>query len=131
MTTQKMSIRNVDPQRLVALNKRNRHVKLGNFTYEKHPIAAGDLIGNHFKIMLLDVNIKSTNGSSSVGGDIDTAVSSLKNFGFVNYYGRQRFDFERRSQIIGKTMVQMNWEQVSVKLIGLSIIQRECADHRL
>lgn len=100
-TTQKMSIRNVHPQRLVTLSERNRQVKFGNFTYAKHPIAAGDLIGNHFRIMLINVN--SPTGSPSITEDIHKAVTSLKNFGFINYFGRQRFGFEQGSQVIGKT----------------------------
>ncbi|XP_037040563.1 pseudouridylate synthase 7 homolog isoform X2 [Bradysia coprophila] len=109
-TSQKISVRNVDPQLLAAFSERNRHVKLGNFTYENHPLKYGDLTGNHFRILLLDVT--SPTGSSSISDDIHKAVTSLTHFGFVNYYGRQRFGFEHRSQTIGRAMVQMNWEQV-------------------
>lgn len=112
ITSQRISIYNVKPTILVQLSKKSRRIALGNFTYATRPLVIGDLLGNHFRILLL--NVRSQNNSiSSINEVVDKAVTSLKEFGFINYFGLQRFSFGyHKNQIVGKTILQMNWEKV-------------------
>ena len=51
-TSQLVSIRRVEASRLAALNRRLRGIVLGNFAYQKQPLALGQLYGNRFQIVL-------------------------------------------------------------------------------
>lgn len=111
-TSQRISIYNVEPHRLADLFENKRRIRLGNFAYATKPLTPGDLSGNHFRILLL--NVTSPCGSTPITNDIDKAMNSLKEFGFINYFGLQRFSFGHKNQLIGKAVLQMNWEQVIV-----------------
>lgn len=111
-TSQRISIYNVQPHRLVDLFDNSRRIALGNFVYATKPLTPGDLSGNLFKILLL--NVTSPCGSTPITYDIDEAMTSLKEFGFINYFGLQRFSFGHKNQVIGKAVLQKNWEQVIV-----------------
>lgn len=83
VTVQQVSAYKVSAERLHGLNNTLKNLCLGNFRYAKEPLQLGDLSGNHFVITLRNV----------IGRDEDIAdaMLSLKNNGFINYYGLQRF----------------------------------------
>lgn len=47
-----MSLDRISAERLSHLNKCLMNLKLGNFSYKKHPLKLGELQGNHFTVVL-------------------------------------------------------------------------------
>lgn len=82
-TSQWICIKKMDPSKITQAARRTFGVKVGNFKFCPNPIKLGDLSGNHFRIAL-----RSIKGDE---GEIEKSLESLKNFGFINYYGLQRF----------------------------------------
>lgn len=83
-TVQKICVQYTRSERLSGLNRRLKCIALGNFSYSETGLNLGDLKGNEFTIVIRDVVNKSD-------GDIDEACTSLKERGFINYFGLQRF----------------------------------------
>lgn len=92
LTTQRVSIKCVLADRLKrAVNKLNafkphnrdstqQRVEIGDFEYKTEPIQLGDLNGNRFTIVLRNI---------SLDQGVDSALQSLRDNGFINYYGLQ------------------------------------------
>jgi tRNA pseudouridine13 synthase len=74
----------VSAARLRATSGRLPGVLLGNFRYSKTGLQLGSLAGNLFTIVLRAV-------ASSDCGAVMLATRRLKETGFVNYFGLQRF----------------------------------------
>lgn len=83
VTVQEVRAYRIQAQRLKGLNKTLRGITLGNFEYCQDRLTLGQLSGNHFIITLRNVT-----GSNE---NIEQAMDSLINVGFINYYGLQRF----------------------------------------
>lgn len=109
VTSQLMSVRKTRAERLLALGTM-RGVKLGNFVYKNKSLRLGHLKGNHFRIA-----IRCIDADDEV---IQATVSSLKETGFINYFGLQRFGVSRTvpTYVVGKAMLQDNFKQ-AVELI--------------
>ncbi|KAK2096421.1 multisubstrate pseudouridine synthase 7 [Saguinus oedipus] len=73
----------ITAQRLAHLNKCLMNFKLGNFSYQKKPLKLGELQGNHFTVVLRNI--------TGTDDQVQQAMNSLKEIGFINYYGMQRF----------------------------------------
>lgn len=78
---------------------------VGNFKFAKEPLRLGQLKGNHFTIALRNV--------TATDDEISAALTSLRDNGFVNYYGLQRFGTVATvpTQEIGKALLQGNWNE--------------------
>jgi tRNA pseudouridine13 synthase len=83
ISTQRVSVKKVKAEKLQGLNKILRNARLGNFEYSNEQLNLGDLNGNHFKIAM-----RSVIGNRDL---IENSLKSLQSFGFINYYGMQRF----------------------------------------
>ncbi|CAG8547070.1 4227_t:CDS:10 [Cetraspora pellucida] len=104
ITVQKVTASMIKAERLLGLNARLHDMKLGNFEYVKEGLKLGDLRGNHFVITLRNVQVESEE-------IIDKAMNVLKERGFINYYGMQRFGTSSISTYeIGRALLQNNWE---------------------
>eukprot|EP00879_Flechtneria_rotunda_P004747 GHRR01005016.1.p1 GENE.GHRR01005016.1~~GHRR01005016.1.p1 ORF type:complete len:819 (+),score=345.29 GHRR01005016.1:316-2772(+) len=84
VTTQFVTVWKTPPWKLAALNPRLRGIKLGNFAFAGSHLSLGHLRGNTFKIMMREVN-------TSDEQHIADAVSEVRQKGFINYFGLQRF----------------------------------------
>ncbi|KAE8751515.1 hypothetical protein FOCC_FOCC001762 [Frankliniella occidentalis] len=115
ITSQLMCIRRGEPSRLFNLSKGLHNVCLGNFTFKENSLKLGDLKGNQFRIALRFVN-----GSDD---QITTGLESLRNNGFVNYYGLQRFgtNIAVPTHSVGKCLFLGDWE----KAVNLILQPRE------
>lgn len=82
-TTQWMSLRKVEPRNILRAAKSIRGTYVGNFKYAKNSLKLGMLSGNRFRIALRNV--------CEADGQIEQAMTSLRDSGFINYYGLQRF----------------------------------------
>ncbi|XP_040199452.1 pseudouridylate synthase 7 homolog isoform X2 [Rana temporaria] len=105
ITVQAIAVLKITAQRLFHLNKCLMNFKLGNFTYQKHPLKLGELQGNHFTIILRNM--------TGTVEQVEQAMTSLKNIGFINYYGMQRFGTTAvPTYQVGRAILQNNWEEM-------------------
>ncbi|XP_011300271.1 pseudouridylate synthase 7 homolog [Fopius arisanus] len=102
-TTQWICLRRVHPSSILEAGKRVRGAFVGNFKFAEEPLRLGQLKGNHFTIALRNV--------TATDAEIDTALTSLRDNGFVNYYGLQRFGTVATvpTHKIGKALLQGEW----------------------
>ncbi|XP_014484628.1 PREDICTED: pseudouridylate synthase 7 homolog [Dinoponera quadriceps] len=109
-TTQWVSLRKVHPSDILRTGKTIRGVYVGNFKYAKYSLKLGMLHGNQFRIALRDVR-----GSDE---EIERAMTSLRDNGFINYYGLQRFGTVAAipTHEIGKCLLQGKWHE-AIELI--------------
>ncbi|XP_052753373.1 pseudouridylate synthase 7 homolog [Galleria mellonella] len=82
-TSQWFSARKVDPRRLAAAARALPGLLLGNYSFARAPLKLGMLRGNRFRIALRDVRADDEH--------VQRCVQLLRERGFVNYYGLQRF----------------------------------------
>ena len=85
ITTQKVCASNIDVGRISAVNKLMKNIAVGDFEYTKCALKLGELGGNHFSIVLRNIS------SNADGPSVSALVQSLRQNGFVNYFGMQRF----------------------------------------
>ncbi|ORY77773.1 pseudouridine synthase, partial [Protomyces lactucae-debilis] len=83
-TVQRFTAYRVATARLANLNRTLKDIVLGDFSYTKNGLTLGDLSGNRFLLTL-----RSVTGASK--DEIETALTRLREVGFINYYGMQRF----------------------------------------
>lgn len=110
VTVQRASIAKMEIGRLAGMNKTLRGITLGGFKFEDAPLKLGELQGNEFLITIRDVDEKNTE-------NINKALSSLRENGFINYYGMQRFGtFSVSTHTIGTHILKSDWK-TAVELI--------------
>ena len=119
VTAQRVTVYRRKPSELVAVNRKGAQyggfLRVGDFSYVKEPLRAGQLTGNRFTIILRDVT------ESAV--DIESACNSLKKSGFLNYFGLQRFG--RGGQVdssrLGLEYIKNNLANVTALSLGLDL----------
>ncbi|XP_061825352.2 pseudouridylate synthase 7 homolog [Nerophis lumbriciformis] len=105
ITVQEIAVLKITAERLAHLNKCLMNLKLGNFTYKNHPLKLGELRGNHFTVIIRNI--------SGTDEQVHQAVTSLKQTGFINYYGMQRFGTTAvPTQQVGRAILKNDWNQV-------------------
>ncbi|XP_068850689.1 pseudouridylate synthase 7 homolog isoform X3 [Aphelocoma coerulescens] len=105
ITVQEIAVLRITAQRLAHLNKCLMNFKLGNFSYKNHPLKLGELQGNHFTVVLRNI--------TGTDDQIEQAMHSLREIGFINYYGMQRFGTTAvPTYQIGRAILQNNWNEV-------------------
>ncbi|KAK6631791.1 hypothetical protein RUM43_013855 [Polyplax serrata] len=109
-TTQWVSMWHLDARRLKGINSVTHNMKVGNFIYKNTPLNLGDLKGNLFQIAL-----KNVTESNDI---INTSLHVVKENGFINYFGLQRFgnSIEIPTYEIGKALVKGDFK-TAVELI--------------
>lgn len=109
-TTQWFSVKKVNPQKLLHRTRYLKAIRIGNIMFKSTPLKLGQLKGNRFRIALRNVSADST--------IISNSLESLRENGFINYYGLQRFgnDKEVPTFDVGIKLMQGNWSEVSNKI---------------
>ncbi|XP_015438631.1 PREDICTED: pseudouridylate synthase 7 homolog [Dufourea novaeangliae] len=109
-TTQWVSLRRMEPLDILRAAKNVRGAYVGNFKFMKKPLKLGMLNGNHFRIALRNVN--------GTDEQIEQTMISLRDHGFINYYGLQRFGTVAAipTYDIGKALLQGKWNE-AIELI--------------
>ncbi|KAF7491877.1 Pseudouridylate synthase 7 -like protein [Sarcoptes scabiei] len=103
ITTQMFSAFRTDPLKIWqssnSFNRRSRNqatMHVGHFRFSDEPLRLGDLNGNKFEIILRQISSLALDSLSSTRIDeINQNLESIKNNGFINYYGMQRFGSHR------------------------------------
>jgi tRNA pseudouridine13 synthase len=83
VTTQRVSAFQTHAADLAKLNERLMGLRLGSFCYKDDKLELGALQGNHFVVTLRRVQADAAT--------IDRAVACVRESGFINYFGLQRF----------------------------------------
>ncbi|XP_042704537.1 pseudouridylate synthase 7 homolog isoform X3 [Chrysemys picta bellii] len=105
ITVQEIAVLRITAQRLAHLNKCLMNFKLGNFSYKNHPLKLGELQGNHFTVVLRNI--------TGTDDQVQQAMHSLREIGFINYYGMQRFGTTAvPTYQVGRAILQNNWNEV-------------------
>jgi tRNA pseudouridine13 synthase len=116
VTTQRMSAHKLKAERIVALNALGTPmgVFLGDFAYSEKGIKLGDLKGNQFTITLRELPAALT--ADEVAG----AMSSLRERGFINYYGMQRFGTSLVStHSVGALLLRGLWREACEMILDV------------
>ncbi|KAM4839054.1 pseudouridylate synthase PUS7L [Urocitellus parryii] len=97
ITYQAMVVRKVTPERLKNIEKEIEKKKMNVFNIRSvgKPLRLGQLKGNHFDIVVRNLQ-NQINDSANLRERIFEAIENVKNKGFVNYYGPQRFGKGRK-----------------------------------
>lgn len=82
-TSQWICIKRTEPAKISGALKRIPNMNVGNFTFKPKPLKLGELIGNQFQIALRSVTVDEAT--------IEESLKTLRDSGFINYYGMQRF----------------------------------------
>ena len=95
----------------------------GNYSFEKDHLKLGESLGNHFKLVFREVRpVTSSNACSGGDGDetlgttIRESFENVKNNGFINYFGTQRFGSGSNTHKIGARLLKKQFEK-AVELI--------------
>ncbi|KAI9675909.1 MAG: hypothetical protein M1829_003147 [Trizodia sp. TS-e1964] len=135
VTVQRVSVHRVYADRLAALNKTLRGAKLGGYEYHPRGLELGDLQGNDFTITLRDCSFPETEGMditqkiALANKALQASVASLKEKGFINYYGLQRFGtFSTGTDIVGVKMLQEDFKSAVKAILSYRPEALEAAD---
>ncbi|KAG7337051.1 tRNA pseudouridine synthase D [Nitzschia inconspicua] len=98
-------------------------VRLGNFEYTSKELKLGMLKGNRFDIILRNVQAPGDDLASQ-RHVLEQAAQSMKDKGFINYFGTQRFGKFKDTHLVGIAAVQGNFEE------AVDILMRPKSDER-
>jgi len=111
ITTQKMTGLQVSAEQLLKVTQNNSRITVGNFRLVESPLRLGDLYGNRFSILVRNVEADPQ--------QIEQAVQQVKEQGFINYYGTQRFGTGSvRSHQVGMAVLRSDWKSVVELLLS-------------
>ncbi|KAL7746413.1 multisubstrate pseudouridine synthase 7 [Sorochytrium milnesiophthora] len=113
VTVQAVTAYRMEANRLFGVSRKLRSMRLGNCRIVKQALNWGDNSGNAFEIVLRSVKPKS--GSNLAPEQLTQAIgevcTSLQQFGFINYYGMQRFGTSSvGSHDIGRQIIRGQWQ---------------------
>ncbi|KEG01331.1 tRNA pseudouridine synthase D, putative [Plasmodium vinckei vinckei] len=117
ITIQKFCIQKIKKEDIykMLINNNNwcNNVYLSNLEYKKNKLSLGYLKGNFFKILIRGVN---NNEDEKIR--FHNLFEILKNFGFINYYGHQRFGSKKvKNYQIGISILKKNYKQALFLII--------------
>jgi tRNA pseudouridine13 synthase len=135
VTTQAITVPFVEAKRATGINAKLMGLRIGNFSAVNKHLGLGDLKGNHFQVILRDIQLrpnahfpgKPPSEGSMVAEIEDTPENTISAIyetctrfaasGFINYYGMQRFGTGLvRTHAVGLECLRGDWKKV-VELI--------------
>ena len=125
VTVQRVSVFRVFADRMIQVGHTLRNAKIGNFEYQPSGLQLGQLTGNEFVITLRDCqfgdDIELANREDHALRIVGCAVENLRQNGFLNYYGLQRFGtFSTRTDTVGVKMLQGDFEAAVGAILDFS-----------
>ncbi|NXS07757.1 PUS7L protein, partial [Neodrepanis coruscans] len=93
ITFQPMVVKKVTPERLREIGNKmeKKGMRIYNIRSAHQHLRLGQLKGNHFDIVVRDLQHHSHDSSADLKERISEAIENVEKKGFVNYYGPQRF----------------------------------------
>jgi tRNA pseudouridine13 synthase len=117
VTAQRVCATRVLADRIARLNPTLRNARVGDFEYRKQGLELGDLIGNEFVITLRELEVPGADlndpqaAVAKASEVIGTSLKNLRDRGYFNYYGLQRFGtFATRTDTVGVKMLQEDYK---------------------
>ena len=117
VTVQRACVLRVHADALAKMNSSLRNAAIGDFEYKPYGLDLGDLQGNEFVITLRECQIPSLADQNrdlvvaAAKKAIGKSLGNLREHGYFNYYGLQRFGtFSRRTDTIGLKMLQGDFQ---------------------
>lgn len=108
VTVQNACVSKIPAERVNSLNKTLRGIRLGSFRYSDTGLSLGDLEGNEFTIAIRDVQSQSDRPIDEI---VAAGVRTLREQGFINYYGMQRFGtFSISTHDVGRKILLSDWK---------------------
>lgn len=98
--------------------KKLKDIRIGDFAYVNEAAGVGQNRGNHFIITLR--NIRENNpeaGAEELQRRLEGTLRSLRDVGYLNYYGLQRFGNEGKNVEIGCLMLRNEWEAAVMAIL--------------
>ncbi|CAK9784657.1 tRNA pseudouridine synthase D [Cutaneotrichosporon oleaginosum] len=104
----------------------DRGTRIGDLCYAQKPLDLGMLKGNHFTITLRNVQTRDP-------AAVDAAMESIRDNGFINYYGMQRFGTSTvPTHVTGLLLLQQRWGDAVDSILSLREGEHpECTRGRL
>ncbi|KAL7317776.1 multisubstrate pseudouridine synthase 7 [Mucor circinelloides] len=109
ITTQTLTLKSVKPGRIIMAQEEliQSGIYLGDFKFVPNGLTLGDLGGNHFTIVLRDVQ-----GANEA--DLELSLQSLQSNGYLNYFGMQRFGTSTvLTHTVGCAIMKKEYEKAS------------------
>ena len=117
VTVQRASLENVSIERANSLNNILRNCRIGCFEYSDTPINLAALNGNEFLITIRDA--EPVESSSTLEEAAKPILDSLRNNGFINYFGMQRFGtFSVSTHLVGKEILNGHWKNAAELILS-------------
>ncbi|CAK62665.1 unnamed protein product (macronuclear) [Paramecium tetraurelia] len=125
ITTQWATLQGMEIGQLIEIQERkfwNSNILMSDYSYQDSGIRLGDLQGNKFCVTLRFLSELTQNQQWELAKNIE----NLKSYGFVNYFGLQRFGSKSKIKThqIGKEIIKKNWKEC-IRLILLSSQQED------
>ncbi|KAL4891608.1 pseudouridine synthase [Aspergillus ambiguus] len=127
VTTQRACAYRVHVDRLARLNSTLRNARLGDFEYLPHGLELGDLAGNEFVVSLREcevpgIDLQDREAAVSKASElVGSALQNLRERGYFNYYGLQRFGtFSTRTDTVGVKMLQGDFKGACESILHFS-----------
>ncbi|KAL7525900.1 hypothetical protein ACHAXR_001207, partial [Thalassiosira sp. AJA248-18] len=138
ITTQFCSAYRIEKEQLLAVNavhnanaesaagggntsgKGSSIITLGNFAYSSDEVKLGTLTGNRFDIVLRNIDVGED--ADRIQQILENSGHGLKKYGFVNYFGMQRFGKFHDTHEVGIAIMKGDFEG------AVDIIMREKTD---
>jgi len=111
VSTQTISIQGVSEGAIEGLSLPG--VTVQRITRHRHKLRAGALQGNSFKIVIR--NLKRADRSL-----IEQVIREIRERGFPNYFGVQRFGARGGNHEVGRALLKRNWQAALDLLVGVS-----------
>ena len=112
---------------LKRLTSELRTAHIGDFKYSSSALELGELTGNEFVITIRDVDVEGLEGAppenwvAFAQERITAAVSDLAKYGFINYFGLQRFgSYMIRTDTIGMRLFMRDFKGVVDAILGVN-----------
>ncbi|EXJ83674.1 hypothetical protein A1O1_07298 [Capronia coronata CBS 617.96] len=135
VTVQRVSAYRVEAYRLAGLNRVLRYSAVGDYEYQKHGLELGDLSGNEFVVTLRDCVINSaahtttSDKLSAARTYLSHSMQQLRDKGFLNYYGLQRFGtFAIRTDVVGLKILQGDFKAACDAILEFSPVALEASE---
>ncbi|MFX1502268.1 MAG: tRNA pseudouridine(13) synthase TruD [Promethearchaeota archaeon] len=111
ISVQKISIKGDFVEKLKRLKIQDIFIR--NITPTKKPVKVGSHWGNHFIIVLRNIE-----NNKSLKSELENYVKYLTSFGFPNYFGLQRFgNYRPNSHIVGRFLLESKFKNVFEELV--------------
>lgn len=114
VTTQRVSVWRVDPEKLKNLNIKGLYIR--DIRKDKNPVQLGDLWGNHFTVTIREISLE----KSELEERVKQTCREIEELGGVpNFFGYQRFGIQRPiSHLVGIKLLKGQFREAAMLFLA-------------